>query len=279
MVYKIELIENEQIILVTWLSNPANSLNLESISELNNILDEIDYITNADKYHNKPVIFQTPPSSPIFSAGADLKLAAKSVLSKDYDSMVETFDQLDRLLIRLCCFNHRTIAKIDGHTIAGGFFVALACDVRIGLNDPKIKIGYTEIEVGLPLISSTFKLVEKKLPNDIGWELTIGKPNQLYSPQDAYNKLKFLDGLCNDKDELDKKCILEALRIHPDSMNAYLNVKQNLLKQMQIDWKNDRDEILSQTKEFVKSPETARRFKAMIATFGKSGEKNSKSKL
>lgn len=42
-----------------------------------------------------------------------------------------------------------TICAINGHYLAGGFMFAVSHDVRIGVDSPRVKMGMTEINIGL----------------------------------------------------------------------------------------------------------------------------------
>lgn len=265
MVYSIELIENDQLILITWQANAGNFLNEESLTEFHQMLDEIEDPSNENKYYQKPIILKSSDSSPIFSAGMDLKVALKA--SKNDPKLIKSiFGQVDRLFMRLCCLNHRTIAQIDGHAIAGGFFIGLACDTRIGLNNPKIKIGITEIAVGIPFPSFCYMLMNTKLSNQVNWDLLIATPNKLHTPENAFRKLGYLNGICDSKQELKKQCIKEALRIDKNSMNAYLYVKKYQLAPVVKQWQQEKDKILKEFVTFVQSPQAQKRLQTMIAT-------------
>lgn len=49
-----------------------------------------------------------------------------------------------------CLTRHptKTVAAINGHAIAGGTFIAAACDIRISISDNKILFGLNEIANG-----------------------------------------------------------------------------------------------------------------------------------
>ena len=44
-----------------------------------------------------------------------------------------------------------TIACINGHCLAGGFMFIMAHDLRIINSDPKVKLGMTEINLGMTI--------------------------------------------------------------------------------------------------------------------------------
>lgn len=44
-----------------------------------------------------------------------------------------------------------TIACINGHCLAGGFMFIMAHDLRIINSDPKVKLGMTEIKLGMTI--------------------------------------------------------------------------------------------------------------------------------
>merc|ERR1712062_175167 len=116
---------------------------------------------------------------------------------------------------------------IHGHAIAGGFFVGLCCDVRCGLNDDKIGIGITEIDVGIPFPSLMYRLIQTRLSQQFAFKLLLSQSSKLFTPKQMFDEGYFTE-IASEKEELMNLCLNEANRIHPDSMEAYLSVKEYL---------------------------------------------------
>lgn len=102
----------------------------------------------------------------VFSAGGDLS-------SSFVDEAVGlhrargVFAELFRLMLR---GGKPTVARVNGHALAGGFGLALACDVTICVDDAKL--GTTEVGVGLwPMMISA--LLVRLMPRKAALELML----------------------------------------------------------------------------------------------------------
>jgi enoyl-CoA hydratase len=96
-----------------------------------------------------------------FSAGLNLK----EVASLDRDGMSRFLGTLERMVHTL--FHHAgpTVAWINGHAIAGGCVVALACDHRLASDSPRTRIGLNEVPLGLRFPPRTWRLVQHRVPS------------------------------------------------------------------------------------------------------------------
>ncbi|ETO27584.1 hypothetical protein RFI_09548 [Reticulomyxa filosa] len=222
MGWKIELIENSSIILVKMNSNPGNFLNLHSLQDFGAMMDEVCDPKNEHKYGKyKPIILVSDSKQKIFSAGMDLQ----SVSASDEKSTSALFTLFSNTMCRWLAIPRKTIAIIDGHAIAGGFFIGLGSDVRVGLNNDQIKIGVNEIHCVLGYVS--FK---HKLSPTSNWKLLL--QGQFHTPKEMFEKFQYLDYLCNTREECMKRAIEEALSVKVNCMEAYLSVKNYLSREI-----------------------------------------------
>lgn len=73
-----------------------------------------------------------------------------------------------------------TVARVNGHALAGGFGLAVACDVTISVDDAKL--GTTEVRVGLwPMMISA--LLARVMPRKAALEVML--TGRIISPEEA----------------------------------------------------------------------------------------------
>ncbi len=71
----------------------------------------------------------------VFSAGLNLK----EVAQLDRPGMEAFLGLLDDVMDTLYGHPGPTVACVNGHAIAGGCVIALCCDVRIAVDDPRVR--------------------------------------------------------------------------------------------------------------------------------------------
>ncbi len=86
-------------------------------------------------------------SRSMFMAGADLKILEKPITDPEpfFDNMMNVHRHMRNIETGGTPF----VAVINGHALGGGLEVCLACHHRIAVDNPKTKIGFPEIKVGL----------------------------------------------------------------------------------------------------------------------------------
>lgn len=153
----------------------VNAISHEVIDELNKALDRA--ITE-----NKVVILTGKEG--IFSAGFDLKTmtagadAAKALVTKGSE-----------LVYRMLSFPLPIVAACNGHAIAKGAFLLLACDYRIGV-EGDFKIGLNEVQIGMTMHHAGIAMARARLAPVYLDRSVINA--ELYNPKNAVNA-GFLD--------------------------------------------------------------------------------------
>lgn len=94
-----------------------------------------------------------------FCAGLNLK----EVVSLAAAGMERFLDTLEKMVEAIYAYPGPTVACINGHAIAGGCIVALACDMRIGLASDSARIGLNEVPLGLRFPPKTWRMVKHRL--------------------------------------------------------------------------------------------------------------------
>ncbi|MDY7043785.1 enoyl-CoA hydratase-related protein [Virgibacillus sp. M23] len=108
------------------------------------MLQQLDKtIRNLQRKQDIHVVIFTGSGEKAFSAGADLKERrglSEAEVRRNVNKIRRVFLQIDEL-------PQTTIAAINGHAFGGGFELALACDLRIAVNDAML--GLTEVSWGI----------------------------------------------------------------------------------------------------------------------------------
>ncbi len=126
--------KKEYICTITLNHPPVNAWNWDMMSGFEKAVNEIE---------NDPevrVLIITGGGEKAFSAGFDLSDSANA--HKTSPKGRELWTKLDR-------FSKPVIAAINGHVLAGGLELALSCHFRIMVDDPKLNLGLTELNVGI----------------------------------------------------------------------------------------------------------------------------------
>lgn len=153
-----------------------------------------------------------------FSAGLNLKEVG-GLGPKEMEAFLRT---LDGLYSALYCYPGPTVAAVNGHAIAGGCLVALACDVRVCTVEPKTRIGLNEVALGLQFPPGILRMIKQLVPPRWMSEVVLGAG--LHGPERA-KALGLVDELAEDVVTLSRER-LAALAKHP--ADAYAAAKRAL---------------------------------------------------
>ena len=131
----------DNIVIVEFAHGKTNSFTLDLLRHLSEIVKDV----NENKKLKGLVL---TGSGRFFSSGFDLPMFLSF---KDHNAVVEFFNEEEPVLLDLFMCKKPVVSAINGHAAAGGLIFAMASDYRIVKNHPKIKIGMSEIKIGLPL--------------------------------------------------------------------------------------------------------------------------------
>lgn len=139
---------------IIWLyidkaKSKANVLSRTVIEELDALLEEIE--------GDKPAgVVITSGKSSGFIAGADVN---EFTTLQDQDDGFALVRRAQAVFDRLEALHCPTVALIQGFCLGGGMELALACDYRIAVDDPKTKLGLPEVKLGIhPGFGGTVRL-------------------------------------------------------------------------------------------------------------------------
>jgi len=105
---------------------------------------------------------------PFFSGGFDL-----AAPRRDEATARRLRDQFRDVHLDLLAFPKPTVAMVNGHAIAGGLVLVLACDYRLGL-DANYRIGLNEVAIGASFPLVALEIVRLRLPHARASELLLG---------------------------------------------------------------------------------------------------------
>jgi len=131
----------DDIKIVKFKNGKTNPFNREMLLRLKEIVDEV----NANPT-SKGIILTG--DGRFFSSGFDLPIF---INFKDQKEANDFFNMEEEVLLSLFTCEKPVVSAINGHCAAAGLIYSMAADYRIAKDHPKIKIGMTEIKIGLAL--------------------------------------------------------------------------------------------------------------------------------
>jgi enoyl-CoA hydratase/carnithine racemase len=205
----IKLEKKNHVALITIDHPPANAWNLATMLDFEKVIDDVE----ADK--DVRVVVLTGAGEKCFSAGFDVSDAANSH---------ETSPKGCALWRRIDRFPKPVIAAINGFALGGGLELALCCQFRIMADAPKVRIGLTELNLGiipgwggtqrLPLVVGKAKALDMILfSKKIGAQeaLGIGLVNQISTPENLMSDVfEFAEKLAQ-RPPIAVSCVLNAV--------------------------------------------------------------------
>ena len=144
---------------------PANAIDISLLTQLSTTLRELE------QRRDVTAVVLTGAGK-AFSAGLDLKL----VPTYDRSQQNELLRILNQVLYQLYALPIPTVAAVNGHAIAGGLVLALACDMRVVV-DTGALLGLTEVRAGVPFPVAAMAVVNAELSAATARELVLGGKN------------------------------------------------------------------------------------------------------
>ena len=202
----------DDVSIVTMTSNKVNAMDDDFFSDLQAAM--------ADLQSGEPLPVVLTGTGTCFSAGLNLL----ELYEFDRTTLTAFVDRFSETVLAWFSLPRPTIAAVNGHAIAGGCVLALACDLRI-VSDGDAQIGLNEVQVGIPFPGVPFEITRHALPPERIREATL--TGALYTPEEARTR-----GLVDEVVEpeaLLTRAVAVARAIAPDSLEAYAAIKAHLL--------------------------------------------------
>jgi len=132
----------EDNIIIAKLNNPkTNSISFEVLQQLDAVLDRIN-----DEEDIKGLVLIGVGR--FFSSGFCLP---ELTVFTEAQQAIDWFLYEEQVLLKLFTCSKPVISCLNGHAVAGGLIFALTSDYIVALNNDRIKIGMSEIKIGLSL--------------------------------------------------------------------------------------------------------------------------------
>jgi len=181
-------LEVDQSRATLWIDVPGQSQNVFSDSVLTELADVLTAL-EAEESLTSVFIRSRKPNS--FFAGADIR---EFTTIETREQAMAVAQRGQDLFQRLADLRPATVAVIQGACLGGGLELALACDYRIGVDDPATRMGLPETELGiLPGWGGT-----QRLPPLVGMMQAIGMILQAKKlPARSARKSGLVDVVCS----------------------------------------------------------------------------------
>jgi enoyl-CoA hydratase len=178
----------------------------------------------AEAEHPRAVVIAGRPG--FFSAGLDLKVLP----TLGPDEFVRTMIAFGEIMLRTFTFPIPTIAAVTGHAIAGGAFLACACDERYVADGP-YKLHINEVAIALPLPTWALAIATAAIPRR--WHTEAILHARPYTPADARERAIIHDVV--PASELLNVAITRAGSLGKLDPGAYAVAKQRL-RERDVAW-------------------------------------------
>ena len=202
--------------LLTLDRPPANAITPELLNDLTTALGE----AREDDTVRAVVI---TGEGRFFSGGLDLRGGIDFAAAITPGSISDPFSALRDCLLTFLRFPKPTVTMLNGHAIAGGLILVLACDYRLGL-DAEYRIGLNEVEIGASFPRAAFEMVRLRLTHQQASELLLGAA--IYPAQQAI-RLGVVDELIS-ADDFEATVFRRAARLGGFPRDAYAHTKAAL---------------------------------------------------
>jgi enoyl-CoA hydratase len=172
------------------------------------------------------------------AVGADGKVSAMGPVFRDVH-------------LKLLTLPKPVIAMLNGHAIAGGVILVLACDYRLGV-EGEYKIGLNEVVIGASFPKVAFEIVRLRLSHQRASEMMLG--GALYPASQAL-RLGIVDELFP-ADKFEDTVMRRAERMAAFAPDAYAHTKLALVRETVERTLAETDEEAARTAAVWLSPES-----------------------
>jgi enoyl-CoA hydratase/carnithine racemase len=146
----------DNIVIAKLTDGASNAVTIETLRQLKEIIDEVN-----EKDELKGIILTG--EGRFFSSGFSLPMFVEFKTAKE---VISFFDEEEKILVDYFTCKKPVVCAMNGHSAAMGLILAMASDYRIVKNHPKIKLGMSEIKIGLGLSIAASSVMRFGLDSD-----------------------------------------------------------------------------------------------------------------
>ena len=162
---------DDDVVVLRLEGGKANAMTSELLETLERMIDGFErgparaaVLTGYDRY---------------FSGG----LALTHIIDYDRAQLRRFIELFSRAMTRVFACEKPIVAAVNGHAIAGGCVLALMCDWRIAVDDPAMRIGLNETQLGIGLPAIVVEALRAAVPPTS--LVPIAMEGVLFTPADA----------------------------------------------------------------------------------------------
>ena len=196
----------------------TNAVTLDTLRQLKAVVDEVN-----DTDTLKGLILTG--EGRFFSSGFNLPMF---ISFETPGEVVDFFTEQEDILVDYFACKKPVVCAMNGHSAALGMILAMASDYRVVTNQPKIKLGMSEIKIGLSLTIAQSHIMRFGLNNDTTFR------NMIYFGEmmgvDKAFELGIVDEVVEAENLIERA--KEIIRLWIDTPNRpFIRLKQDLKKE------------------------------------------------
>jgi enoyl-CoA hydratase/carnithine racemase len=219
--FEYQIIDN--IVIFKFNRGKLNSITMETLKGLDKVIDRVN-----NEEELKGIILTG--NGKYFSGGFDL---GTFISFQSKEEILDWFNYEENVLLKLFTCSKPVVAAINGHSTAMGMILSMACDYRLVIDHPKIKLGMTEIKIGLSLTMVQGAVMRFGLDTDKKYRDVIYK-GELFDPAYAVAQ-GIYDELVENEAELIEKAKAKVGSLIDTPGRPFIILKQ-LEKMQTVDW-------------------------------------------
>lgn len=188
-----EYVIEDNIVIFKFNHGKVNSIPMETLVALAEVVDRVN-----NEEELKGIILTG--EGRYFSGGFDLKTFTTF---ESGEAIIKWFDVEEEVLLKVFTCSKPVVAAINGHATAAGMILSMAADSCIAKDHPKIKLGMTEIKIGLGLTPAEMEIMRFGLGTYKNFREVIYK-GELFNPAQAL-EMGIFDELVETDEQLMEK--------------------------------------------------------------------------